>query len=233
MPDMREHTDRDYEGELADLRKAFLRMGLEVEDMISGAMKALVERDVELAKKVFEADHAVNLLELDIDERCIRILARRQPVAIDLRFIATALKSVTDLERIGDNVSNICDRVVELNQEPPLRSYGTLQLMGAAAGGMVHDALAAFVARDADRAEQLLGRDRAVDDYYGQLFEELLHDMMADPKNVYRATRLQSIAKYLERIADHATNLAEMVVFLVKGKDIRHQYSRTRAAKPS
>ncbi len=226
---MREHTDRDYETELADLRKAFLRMGLEAEDMIAGAMKALVDRDSELAKRVYDADHQVNLLEVEIDERCIRILARRQPVAVDLRFIATALKSVTDLERIGDMVANICDRVIELNQEPPLRSYDTLQLMGAAAAGMVHDALAAFVARDAERAEQLLGRDGAVDDYYGQLFEELLQDMMADPKNVYRATRLQSVAKYLERIADHATNLAEMVIFLVKGKDIRHPYSRTRA----
>jgi phosphate transport system protein len=229
---MREHTDRDYEAELGELRKAFMRMGLEVEDMIAGAMKALIERDSELAKQIYQADHQINLLEVDIDERCIRILARRQPVASDLRFIATALKSNTDLERIGDMVANICDRVIELNQEPPIRSYDTLQLMGAAAAGMVHDALAAFVARDADRAEQLLGRDRAVDDYYGQLFEELLHDMMADPKNVYRATRLQSIAKYLERIADHATNLAEMVVFLVKGKDIRHPYSRTVAKPP-
>ena len=153
-------------------------------------------------------------------------------MASDLRFIATALKLVTDLERMGDLVANICERVVELNKEPPLRSYDGLQLMAAASGAMVHDALAAFVLRDADRAQELLVRDNVVDDYYAQLFDELLREMMADPSNVYRATRLQSIAKYLERIADHATNLAEMVVFMVRGKDIRHSYSRGVQGKP-
>ena len=223
---MREHTDREYEGELHELRAALLRMGAKVEEMIAGAARALMTRDTELAEGTFETDHEVNVLEVEIDELCLKTLARRQPVASDLRFIATALKLVTDLERMGDLVSNICERVIELNKEPPLRSYDSLQLMAAAAGAMVHDALAAFVLRDPEQAQELLARDNVVDDYYAHLFDELLREMMADPANVYRATRLQSIAKYLERIADHATNLAELVIFQVEGKDVRHKAGR-------
>jgi phosphate transport system protein len=223
---MREHTDRDYEHDLSELRELLARMGSKVEAMIEAGMRALVERDSALAQRTYDVDHEVNRLEVDIDDLCLRILARRQPVAIDLRFIASALKLVTDMERMGDLAANICDRVVELNKEPPMGPQGSLQLMASATAAMVHDALASFVARDADRAEKLLARDRVVDDYYNQLFEELLAAMSADGKSVYRATRLQSIAKYLERIADHATNIAEMVVFLVKGKDIRHPFSR-------
>src|SRR5262249_23355020 len=200
--------------------------------MMESAMKALVEHDSALAQATYDVDHEINRLEVEIDDLCIRILARRQPVAIDLRFIASAFKVVTDLERMGDLVANICDRVVELNRERPMRPYGWLQLMGSATAAMVHDALAAFVARDADRAEKLLTRDRVVDDYYNQLFEELLADMMADPENVYRATRLQSIAKYLERIAGHATTRAEMGVFRVRGKDTRHPFSRRKTPPP-
>jgi phosphate transport system protein len=228
----KEHTDREYEGELAEVRTRLVRMGTVVEEMIEAAMRALSERDTRLARATFDRDDEVNRLEVQIDELCLRILARRQPVASDLRFLASALKLVTDLERIGDLVANICDRVVELDDEPPMRPYGSLQLMASATSAMVHDALAAFVARDARRAKELLERDRVVDDYYRQLFGELLAEMMADGKNVYRATRLQSIAKYLERIADHATNIAERVVFLVEGKDIRHPYSRTPGTAP-
>jgi len=151
-------------------------------------------------------------------------------VASDLRFITIALKIVTDLERIGDLGVNICERVVELNQEPPLKPYTSLQMMAEAAQGMLREALDAFVAGDVERAQQVLTRDKIVDDYYGQIFRELLTYMMEDPRNIYRATRLQSVAKYLERIGDHATNLAEMVVYLVKGTDIRHPRSRDLAA---
>jgi protein-tyrosine-phosphatase len=132
------------------------------------------------------------------------------------------MKMVTDLERIGDLGVNICERVIELNTEPPLKPYLDVPKMADVAQGMVRDALDAFVRRDADRAQQVIERDRTVDVYYGQIFRELLTYMMEDVRNIYRATRVQSIAKYLERIGDHATNLAEMVVFMVKGKDIRH-----------
>ena len=232
MTPSREHTDREYEGELAEVRARLVRMGTLVESMIEAAMRALADRDTKLAQRTYDQDDEVNRLELEIDDMCLRILARRQPVASDLRFLASALKLVTDIERIGDLVANICDRVVELDEEPPMRPYGSLQLMASATSGMVHDALAAFVARDAKHATELLARDRVVDDYYRQLFGELLAEMMADGKNVYRATRLQSIAKYLERIADHATNIAERVVFLVEGNDIRHPYSRGAGRVP-
>lgn len=219
------HTDREYETELQKLREQILLMGAKVEDMIAGSIRALLERDSELARRMIEADHQVNRLEVETDELCLRILARRQPVASDLRFITIALKLVTDLERIGDLAVNTCERVVELNQEPPLKPYVDLPKMAEAARGMVRDALDAFVAADVERANRVIEADRTVDAYYAQIFRELLTYMMEDSRNIFRATRVQSIAKYLERIGDHATNLAEMVVFMVKGKDIRHMGS--------
>jgi phosphate transport system protein len=218
----RHHTDKEFEAELRRLREQILLMGAKVELMIASSIRALLERDSDLAHRMIEQDHEVNRLEVETDELCLRILARRQPVASDLRFITIALKLVTDLERIGDLGVNICERVLELNEEPPLKPYMDLTQMAEAARGMVREALDAFVASDVERAQQVLERDQVVDDYYAQIFRELLTYMMEDAKNIYRATRIQSIAKYLERIGDHATNLAEMVVFMVKGKDIRH-----------
>ncbi len=216
------HTDREYESELANLREQILLMGARVEEMIANAMRAFAERNIVLAQEMIDADRLVDQLELHIDQLCLKVLARRQPVASDLRFITTTLKLVTDLERIGDLGVNICERVVELGNEPPLAVNAAVLRIADAAHEMLHEALDAFVARDAKRAEQVLVRDQTVDAYYAQLFPELVAYMMADPKVVYRATRVQSIGKYLERIADHATNLAEMVVFMVKGEDVRH-----------
>lgn len=218
----REHTDREYENELRRLRDQLLLMGAKVEEMIASSVKALVERDSDLARRLMEFDSEINRLEVETDDLCLRILARRQPVASDLRFITIAMKMVTDLERIGDLGVSICERVVELNIEPTLKPYLDLPRMAEIVQGMVREALDAFVNRDAERAQQVLERDRTVDLYYGQIFRELLTYMMEDVRNIYRATRVQSIAKYLERVGDHATNLAEMVVFMVKGKDIRH-----------
>jgi phosphate transport system protein len=188
-------------------------------------MRAFAERNTELAQEMIDSDRLVDQLELHIDQLCLKVLARRQPVASDLRFITTTLKLVTDLERIGDLGVNICERVVELGNEPPLAVNAAVLRIADVAHEMLHDALDAFVARDATRAEQVMLRDQTVDAYYAQLFPELVAHMMADPKVVYRATRIQSIGKYLERIADHATNLAEMVVFMVKGEDVRHTTS--------
>jgi phosphate transport system protein len=224
---MKKHTDREYEGELLKLREQILLMGAKVEEMIKSSIRALVERDSVLAQRLIEFDHQINRLEVETDELCLRILAKRQPVASDLRFITMALKLVTDLERIGDIGVNICERVLELNEEPVLgRALSSIQLMAEAADGMVHDALDAFVQGDAERAQQVIARDKVVNDMYTQLFRALLTYMMEDARNIYRATRLQSIGKYIERVGDHATNLAEMVVFMVKGKDIRHLASR-------
>ena len=227
---MKKHTDKSYERDLEAIREKLLLMGAKVEEMIKSSIRALVQRDSVLAQRMIEYDHQINRLEVEIDDGCLRILAKRQPVASDLRFITIALKLVTDLERIGDLGVNICERVIELNQEPALMSYIGIQNMSEAAEAMVHEALDAFVQGDPDRAQAVIARDRVVDEQYVQLFRELLTYMMENPRNIYRATRLQSIGKYLERIADHATNLAEMVVFMVRGKDIRHPYSRVEAA---
>ena len=215
-------TDREYDAELHKLHDQLLLMGAKVEEMINNSMRALVERDTELAQRMIDFDHQINRLEVETDELCLRILAKRQPVASDLRLITLALKLVTDLERIGDLGVNICERVIELNMEPPLKPYVDLPRMSQVVQGMIRDALDAFVSADADRARDICERDRVVDAYYAQIFRELLTYMMEDPRNIYRAIRAQSIAKYLERIGDHATNLGEMVMFMVLGKDMRH-----------
>jgi phosphate transport system protein len=218
----RAHTNREYEQELRRLREQLLRMGAKVEESIGGSIKALLERDSSLATRMIDFDRRINQMEVDIDEHCLLILAKRQPVASDLRFITMALKLVTDLERIGDLGVNISERVLELNGEPPLKPYADLPRMAEEVQSMLREALDAFVAGDPERAQAVVERDKTIDAYYSQIFRELLTYMMEDVRNIYRATRLQSIAKYLERIGDHATNVAEMVVFMVKGKDIRH-----------
>ncbi len=229
----RTHTDRLYEGELRKLREMLLVMGAKVEEMLSHAMRALIERDTELAERTLYIDRQINRLEMEVDDLCLRVLARRQPVASDLRFITMALKVVTDLERMGDLGVNICERVIELNEEPPLKPYVEVVNMAEAAQEMLREALDAFVAGDAERAQAIVERDSKVDAYYGAIFRELLTYMMENPRNIFRATRVQSIAKYIERIADHATNLAEMVVFMVRGKDIRHVGKLERRAMSS
>lgn len=213
-------------------------MGAKVEEMLKLSMRAMTERDTELAENTLYIDRVINRLEIELDDHCLRVLARRQPVASDLRFITMALKVVTDLERMGDLGVNICDRVVELNAEPPLENRSTYQQlveMAEAAQEMLREALDAFVAGDADRALAIVERDSKVDALYGELFRALLNHMRENPADVFLATRVQSIAKYIERIADHATNLAEMVVFMVRGKDIRHigkLERRTGSSKP-
>lgn len=216
------HTDHNFESELAEVRDRILLMGAHVEGLVSASVRALVERDSELSRATLESDREIDELELSIDELCLRVLARRQPVASDLRFIATSLKLVTDLERMADLGVNICERVLELNDEAPLRPYVDLVNMAEVAQEMVREALDAFVERDAARARRVLERDDVLDAQYDQTFRELLTYMMEDPRNIYRATRIQSVAKYLERIGDHATNVAEMVVFMIDGEDIRH-----------
>ncbi len=219
---VREHTDQEFEQELRHLREQLLLMGSHVEGAIGSSLRALVERDSALAQRTIETDRIVDRLEIEIDSLCLQILARRQPVASDLRFVTMVLKAVTDLERMGDLAVNISERVLELNSEPPLKPYVDLPRMADEAQMMLREALDAFVDKDADRARRVIDRDQMIDDLYAQIFRELLTYMMEDAKNVYRATRLQSIAKYLERIADHATNIAEDVIFIVEAKLVKH-----------
>lgn len=217
----RTHIDKEFESELAQLRERILLMGARVEEMLDQAHRAFVEQNTRLARETIEVDREVDRLELEIDEACLQILARRQPVASDLRFITTTLKLVTDLERIGDLCVNMCERVIELGTDQPPQS-SPIPRIAEAAQRMLHDALDAFVAGDASKAEDVLGRDKIVDAYYAQLYPQQLAEMMADPNSVYLSTRLLSLGKYMERIADHATNISEMVVFMVKGEVVRH-----------
>ena len=217
-----EHTSRQYEKELQQLKEKILLLGGTVELMIASSMKSLLTRDSDMAKNVIASDPRVDAMELEVDHLCVSLLALRQPAASDLRFITTALKIVTDLERIGDLTVNIAERAVELNEEPPLKPYIDVPRMASQVAGMVHQALDAFVNRHPGMAREVLGEDDAVDRLNVQLFRELLTYMIEEPKNVSRALRITFIAKYLERIADHATNIAQMVIFLCEGQDIRH-----------
>lgn len=218
----RQHTDAQYEGELSQLRESLLRMGGLVEERIGKSLKALTARDSDLATEVIEGDTDVDRMEVEIDRICLQILALRQPAASDLRFIATALKIVTDLERVGDEAVNISERAREINLEPQLKPYVDLPRMAGLAQAMLKDALDAFVSGDLDLARGVLPRDAEVDNLNEQLFRELLTFMMQDSAALTRSLRLSYISKYLERIADHATNIAQMVIFLVGGEDVRH-----------
>jgi phosphate transport system protein len=193
-----------------------------IEAMIESAVRALVERDVTLARRTIENDHKVNQAEIDIDELCLVILAKRQPMGSDLRFITLALKMVTDLERIGDLAVNICERAIDLSAEPPLGNYDDIIRTADLVQSMVRDAIDAFVHADDLKAQDVINRDDAVDELYHQIFRDILQMMMRDPNAIARGIHVQSVAKWLERIADHSTNLAEFVIFMVNGKDIRH-----------
>ena len=219
------HTDRDYEQQLADLREGLLLMAGRVEEMIDNAIKALVERDVPLAKATMEADHLVNRAEVHTDELCLLILAKRQPMASDLRFVTLSLKMVTDLERIGDLAVNLCERAIDLASEPWPGQWEKVPRMAEIARTMVGDAIDAFITADVDKASAVIARDDEVDRLYRSAFDDVLGRMMADATLVPRGVHVLSIAKWIERTADHATNLAEQVVFMVKGKDIRHMGS--------
>ena len=220
-----EHTSRQYEAELRELKEKLLSMGGRIEELIKDAMQALVDRDTELAKKCIARDHSVNRLELEIDELCLKLLALRQPTAVDLRFITLGLKIVADLERVGDLGVNIAERVIELNEETALKPYIDLPRMAEDVQNMLHRALDAFVREDVVMAQGVLDADDQIDDLNHRIFEELVDYMDRDKANIKRACRLMFISRYLERIADHATNVAEMVIFLVQGKDVRHLHS--------
>ncbi len=214
--------------ELEKLKERILAMGGFVEDSIRKSIKALVERDRELAIKVIEGDAIVNNFDVEIEEECIRLLALWQPTGSNLRFVTTAIKIITDLERMGDLAVDICERAMELLDEPPLKPYIDIPRMAEASQKMLKDSLDAFVAGDADLAMSVCAADDFVDNLNRQIFNELLVYMLQDPKNISRAVRLTYITKYLERIADHATNIAEMVVYMVKGKVIRHMACETQ-----
>jgi phosphate transport system protein len=214
-----------FDDELKDLRERVLKLGCMVENAIRDSVKALVERDSDLAREVIKRDHVINALDVGIDEECVRLIALRQPLARDLRLITTAMKITTDLERMGDMAVNIAERAMELNEEPQLKPFVNIPKMAELAQSMVRDALDAFVTGCSRLPYEVIKRDDEVDDLTVKNFEELLSFMIQDPKRIPLAIKRTYIAKYLERIADHATNIAEMIIYMCKGKMIRHTTS--------
>jgi phosphate transport system protein len=215
---MERHRDQD----LDKIRQSLLRMGGVVERMIQEAMRALMDRDQPRAQAVIRTDDEVDHLQVETDALCNRMLALQQPTAVDLRFLVATMKIATDLERMGDSAVNVAQAVEVLNQEPPLKPYIDLPRLADLTQSMVRDALDSFVRKDARAALDVCKRDDDVDGLYKQLFRELVTYMIEDPKNITRALHLLLIARNYERIADHATNVAEDVIFYVEGRDIRH-----------
>ncbi len=220
------HTDRAYDAELRSLKDKLASMTGLVEDMIARATTALADGDVELARATRQVDAQVNALEVEVDELCMLLLAKRQPVASDLRMITLAMKMVTDLERIGDLAVNVCERVQVLAGPPPPAVTQRLSRMAEVVQSMIRDSIDGFIQRDVERARGVFARDQIVDDLYRELAMELQGQMMRDREFVDRGVHLQACSKFLERIGDHATNLAELVIFLVLGKDVRHKAER-------
>lgn len=208
--------------ELDKLRDMLLRMAGLVEESIRDSVKSLVERDSGLAQKVIDGDREINDMDIRVDEECIRLLALMQPMATDLRFITTAMKIAPDLERIADNSVNVAERALELNLQPNLKPYVDIPQMSRIAQGMVRDAIDAYVKGDRRLAMDVIIRDDEVDDLNAAVIEELTSIMASDSTTVERAIKISYVSKYLERIADHATNIAEMVMFLVDGRIVRH-----------
>lgn len=215
---MKRHFDRDIQ----ELTEMLLRLGTMVEEVIADSIRALINRDTELAEQVIERDKEIDALELEIDQATVELIAMMQPTAVDLRFVATIMKVTPDLERIGDLAQDVCERVIELNREPQLKPLNEIESLARTAQEMVRQALDAFVNRDANLAREVIRRDDVADQLTEQSFRELLTYMAENPSNISRAIRLTFIGKYFERMADGATNICEMVVYLVEGKVIKH-----------
>jgi phosphate transport system protein len=215
---MERHIDR----ELSRLKDELIRMASLTEAAIGLSVKALVSRDAELARQVIASDETINMLEIEIEEGCLGIMARYQPEARDLRLLTMVLKINNDLERMGDQAVNIAERTLELLKEPLLKPLIDIPRMAELAQQMVKDSLDAFVQQDPLRARQICRRDDEVDRYDDQLFRELLTYMMEHPQAITRAVNLILVSRHLERIADHATNIAEDVIYMVEGKTIKH-----------
>jgi phosphate transport system protein len=215
---MQRHFDRDIE-EIKDL---LLRMGAMVEDAISQSIRALLDRDTALAERVIKGDGEIDKMENIIDEKTLELIAKMQPTASDLRFVATMMKITPEVERIADLAQDVCERVIELNREPQLKPLVQIPQLAQSAQQMVRQALDAFVRGDAALAREVIRHDDFVDDLTEESFRALLTYMMENPRNISSAIRLTFVGKYFERMADNATNICEMVVYLVEGKMIKH-----------
>ncbi|MGC8916628.1 MAG: phosphate signaling complex protein PhoU [Thermoanaerobaculum sp.] len=214
--------ERPIDAELAKLKEKLLTMAGEVEQQLALAVRSLVERDAAAAQEVMAADSRVDEREKEVDRLAVEIIVRERPLASDLRLVITATKIAPDLERVGDHAVNIAEQALALNRMPPLKPFVTLPRMAEIARDMIRQALQAYVAHDARLAREVIARDDVVDALHEEVFRELLTYMLGDPQTIPRALALILVARSLERIADQATNIAEQVVYLVEGQDIRH-----------
>jgi phosphate transport system protein len=220
---------RHFETELRDLENRLIAMGGLAEERLQGAIKALVDRNRPAAEAIANGDADVNALQIEIDDRCLKLLALQQPIASDLRLITAAMSINADLERIGDQAVNIAENAIRMLGAPPFRPISDLARMGEMAEHMTRDSLDAFVRRDPALARAVLGQDDAVDGLKDTIFRVLLTHMIADPETIAPALALILISRNIERIADHATNIAEDVIFLVEARDVRHRHEQVSA----
>jgi phosphate transport system protein len=218
-----EHTSVQLPEQLELLSEMILRLGGLAEDAIGKSVRALIDRDSELARQVIDGDARVDALELEIDDLCVEILARHQPMARDLRFVATAMKITPDLERIADHSVNVAERALELNDEPPLVAPVDMPLLAGRAQQMVRGAMDAFVRHDAKAALDVIRMDQELNQRMEQVFRVLLSYMLDDPRTISRALRMTFVAKYFERIGDQATNICEQIVYMSEARVIKHK----------
>ncbi len=214
--------DRYFDEELKELKKKLIQMSSLAEEMISKSVTALKERKEALTKDVLEREKEINMAQIAVDDMALKLIALHQPAAGDLRFLISAIKINSDLERIGDLSVNIVERTLELLKEPPLKPLIDIPRMAEISQGMVADAINSFINHDSKLAREVCTRDDMVDQLNSQIFRELLTYMLQDARNINRATGLILVARSLERIADHATNIGEDVFYMIEGKDIRH-----------
>ena len=210
-----------FDQELESLRQELVHMGQIVQDSIKNAVDALARRDKALAQQVMDGDDLIDSMQVEIEDRCISLIARQQPVATDLRILGTGLKITTDLERIGDHAFDIAKIVLLIGDEPLIKPLVDIPRMAVMAQSMLEDSLQAYLKLDIQLAEKVCRDDDLVDQLYHQVFRELLTYMLEDPKKINQATQLIFVARYLERIADHSTNVAEWVIYLVTGERLR------------
>ena len=218
----RKHTSLHYEMELQEIKNDLIYLGVLTEKAIQLAMQSLTERNSDLAHRVIKDDDEIDKKDPDLEERCIRILALRQPTAIDLRFITTAIKITGHLERIGDMAVNIAEKAIQLIEEPQLKPYIDLPHMANLVGEMIKNSLDSFIDNKLEMAERVRQDEQVVDDLNEQIFRELLTFMMEDSQTIHRALMIMQVSKNLERIADHAKGIADMVTYMVTGECVRH-----------
>lgn len=219
------HIQRHFDRDIEEIKDQLLRMGAMVEDSIQQSIRALLEGDLAIAEQVIANDDRIDQMEVRIDQHVIELIAKMQPAAVDLRFVATAMKITPELERIADLAQDVCERVIELSREPSIKPLVYLPRLAGDTQTMVREALDSFVRRDAVLARKVIRDDDVVDQLTEDSFRALLTYMMENPRNISAAIRLTFIGKYFERMADGATNICEMVVYLVEGRMIKHEHA--------